>query len=266
MESDRSVRERACVGHRARGLQRGRRCLELLSARPRALAGLPLERRRARRNLRSRTANVFCAGAVERPRSVPEGTHLRSVRHRRKSRRRREGVLVVCRRHADRVVAAMALSLSAGRVPLCAFARRECAARPHAARVRPGTYRRVRRAPLLAGRGRLREGGAERRVRAHPHPQRGTRCGGAARVADVVVPQSMGVGSERGAPVDPRGRRPCGVRSPRRNASADGCSKRVRAAAARRSCCSATTTRTSRGCSPARRRRRIRKTASTTTS
>ena len=99
-------------------------------------ARLPLERRRPRRHLRSRPAHVLRASVLERPRPVPQGAHLRPLRSRGESRRGREGVLVVPRRDADRVVAAVALSLSARRVPLCTAARGERAAREAGPRVR----------------------------------------------------------------------------------------------------------------------------------
>ena len=50
---------------------------EYFPLRARALARLPLERGRARRHLRSRPAHVLRARVLERPRSVPEGAHLR---------------------------------------------------------------------------------------------------------------------------------------------------------------------------------------------
>ena len=74
------VRERAPVGHGARGLQRGRDGLGVPPARPRALARVPLGRGRARRVLRRRAAALPRARALERPRPDPEGAHLRADR------------------------------------------------------------------------------------------------------------------------------------------------------------------------------------------
>ena len=61
-----SVRQRAPVGHRPRGLQRRRRRLVVPAPRPRPIAGLPLGRGRHGRVLRRRAAAVPRAGAVER--------------------------------------------------------------------------------------------------------------------------------------------------------------------------------------------------------
>src|SRR4051812_12092523 len=57
---------RARVGNRARRLQRGWRSMELLSARPRPLACVSLERRWNRGRLRSASVSMFRAGDVER--------------------------------------------------------------------------------------------------------------------------------------------------------------------------------------------------------
>ena len=54
-----AVPQRATVGHRARGLQRERRRLELLHPRPCPLARLPLGRRRHRRHLRRPAAPLL---------------------------------------------------------------------------------------------------------------------------------------------------------------------------------------------------------------
>ena len=71
------VPERAAVGHGARGLQPGRRRLELLLPRPGAVARLPVGRGRHRRDLRRAPAAVPRARAVERRRSDPEGADVR---------------------------------------------------------------------------------------------------------------------------------------------------------------------------------------------
>ena len=89
---------RAGLGHGARGLQRRRRRLGLLPARPRPVAGLPLERGRAWPG--SATSSPGCAWprAVERPRPDPQGADVRAHRQRGQPRRGRQGVLVVPRR------------------------------------------------------------------------------------------------------------------------------------------------------------------------
>ncbi len=113
-----TVPQRAAVGDRARGLQRERRCVELLPARSRPIARLPLGRGRARGVLRSEAAAVFRAGAVERQRSDPEGAAVRPEQRPGQSRRGREGVLLLSRFHADPLVHEVALQVSARGVPL----------------------------------------------------------------------------------------------------------------------------------------------------
>ena len=71
------VPERAPVGDGARGLQRGRRRVELLPARPGALARLPLGRGRDRRDLRRAPAAVPRARALERRGPDPQGADVR---------------------------------------------------------------------------------------------------------------------------------------------------------------------------------------------
>ena len=114
----RPVPRRARLGHRPRGLQRDRRGLGLLPARPRPLARLPLERGRPGRHLRRPPAALLRARVLERPRPDPEGAPLRPHRPAGKPRRGRQGVLVVPRLDADALVDALALHVPAGRVPL----------------------------------------------------------------------------------------------------------------------------------------------------
>ena len=110
---------RARLGHRPRGLQRRRRRLGLLPARPRPLARLPLERGRPR-PASATTGQTLCFAlrVLERPRPDPQGAHLRPDRPRGQPRRGRQGVLVVPRLDADPLVDALALPLPAGRVPV----------------------------------------------------------------------------------------------------------------------------------------------------
>ena len=58
---------------------------------------------------------VLRAGAVERPRSDPEGAAVRPDQQRRQSRRGRQGVLLLPRRDADAFVPQGALQVSAAR-------------------------------------------------------------------------------------------------------------------------------------------------------
>ena len=112
------VPERAGVGHGPRGLLRERRRVELVPARPRAVARLPLERGRHGRDLRHPPRAVPRARALERPRPDPQGAHVRSDGTAGQPRRGRQGVLVVPRGAAEPRAASLALSLPAGGVPL----------------------------------------------------------------------------------------------------------------------------------------------------
>ena len=113
-----TVPQRAAVGHGPRGLQRRRQRVGLLLARPVALAGLPLGRRRARRHLRRQAAAVLRARAVERARPDPEGAPVRPHQQRRQPRRRREGVLLLHRQHADALLHEVPLQVPAAGVPV----------------------------------------------------------------------------------------------------------------------------------------------------
>ena len=92
--------------------------LGLLPARSRAQPRLSLGRGRHRRLLRRPACAVPRARAVERPRSDPQGAAVRPDQRRGQSRRGRQGALLLPRRHADPLVHADALQVSAGRVPL----------------------------------------------------------------------------------------------------------------------------------------------------
>ena len=75
---------------------------------------------------------VLRAGAVERPRSDPEGARLRAHRQPGQSRRGREGVLLLPRRHALAQLDALSLQVSAGRVSRTAgWSKRTAAASRH---------------------------------------------------------------------------------------------------------------------------------------
>src|ERR1700730_8036962 len=75
-----AVPQRARVGHGARGLQPERRRVGILSARSRAVARIPLERRWSRGNLRSSSDDLLRAGAVEWTRSDLERACVWSYR------------------------------------------------------------------------------------------------------------------------------------------------------------------------------------------
>src|SRR5215467_13568768 len=102
-----------------------------------------MERRWPGWHLRPPPAHVPRPGAVERPRSVPEGAYLRAQQPGGQSRRGRQGILVVRRRDADLVLAALALSLSAGRVSIRAAPRGERTARQGGPRIRADRHRGV---------------------------------------------------------------------------------------------------------------------------
>ncbi len=118
---------RAGLGHGARGLQRGRGRLGLLSPRPRALARLPLERRRARRDLRPPPARLLRARALEREGPDPQGAALRPDELRGQPRRGRQGVLVLPRLDADALVHEVPVQVPAGGIPVPAAASRRTA-------------------------------------------------------------------------------------------------------------------------------------------
>ena len=113
------------MGHRPRGLQRRRRRLGLLPARPRPQQGLPLGRGRPGRHLRPLPDPVLRPRPLERARPDPEGAPLRPRAVRGQPRRGREGVLLLPRLHADALVHEVALQVPAARVPVRAAHRGE---------------------------------------------------------------------------------------------------------------------------------------------
>src|SRR3990172_8760111 len=74
--------------------------MELLQPRSSAFTGVPLGGRRSRRLLGRSTATLLRGGAVERQGSDSQGAALRADEQRGESRRRRQGVLLLPRRHA----------------------------------------------------------------------------------------------------------------------------------------------------------------------
>ena len=250
MEGDRPLRERARLGHGARGLQRRRQGLGVLPVRARPLARLPLERGRTRRDLRPRTAHVLRARLLEWARPVPEGAHLRSHRPRGQSRRGRQGVLVVRRRDADRLVAAAGATTirrPSSRTLACAR-RTRGAARTIASSSSPTPASSTatatgRSPPTTRRRRRATSACASASAMRDPRPPSCTccrRCGSA--TAGPGRKASRGPRSVRR-----RIRRPAQrARSPRRRTSAAGGSPRAPIRpAARRSCSSARTRPTS---------------------
>ena len=197
MEEVGPVSQRAPVGNGARGLQRQRRRMGLLSARSRAQPRLSLGRRRARGILRSRAAAVPVAGAVERPRSDSEGAIVRPDQRRRQSRRGRQGALLLPRRDADALVPEDALQVSAARVSIRRARRREPA--PHAQRagIRAARHGRIRAGPLLRRVRRVRAGECRRRADARHGSQPRSRGRDAACAAAAVLPQHLGMAQRR---------------------------------------------------------------------
>ena len=152
-------RQRAAVGHGARGLQRQRHRVGVPAARPRSLARLPLGRGRPRRLLRRRAAALPRPRALERPRPDPEGAHLRAHRQPGQPRRGRQGVLVVPRRDAEPLVEPRgATTTRRARSRTSELVEENARARQARPGVRAARHRDLRRRPLLDRRGALREG------------------------------------------------------------------------------------------------------------
>ncbi len=216
LETVGSVSERAGLGQRARGLQRRGHRLGLLSARPRPLPGLPVERGRPRRNLRSPSAYLLCPGALEPPRPDPQGADLRAERQRGQPRGRRQGVLLLSRQHAHALLHAVPLQVPAGRVPLRTAGRRKPPAREGCARVRADGHGGLRRWPLLRRRGGICKGRPGRPADRHPRQQPRTRRRRARPAPDGVVPEYVVVGfARRAAAAHGRRRHPVGTRAGR---------------------------------------------------
>ena len=124
-----AVPRASAMGHRARGLQRRRRRLGLLPARPRPQPGLSLGRGRHRRHQRRPAAALPGAGPVERHGPDPQGAPLRPDQQRGQPRRGRQGAVLLPRRHADALLPEDALQVSAGAsFPTRGWSRRTAAA------------------------------------------------------------------------------------------------------------------------------------------
>ena len=209
------VSERARLGHRARGLLGGRQRLGQLPARPRTLARVSLERGRHGRHLRHPARALSCARALEREGRHPQGAHVRADRPAGQPRRGCQGVLVVSRGAAEPRIAALALPLPAGRVPL----RAARPPRPRPARSGAGAarHRRVRRGSLLVGGRDLCQGVTDRGAGAHRGREPRPRRGDPRRTANAVVPEHLGM-ERRNRPAADRARR----RGPGRRGSRTG--------------------------------------------
>jgi hypothetical protein len=185
------------MGNRSRGLQPSRHGLGILPAPSRAVAGVPVGRGRDRRNHRQPRTALPRPDALERARPYPEGASLRSQRQRGKSRRGREGVLLLPRLDADSLLHEVPLQVPSGGVSLRGPGERESSPRPPRARVRADRHRSLRGGPVFRRGCRVREGRARRRPRPHHRDQSRPRVGGATSAADSLVSQHMVVGHRR---------------------------------------------------------------------
>ena len=203
--------ERAAVGNRPGGLQRGRRRLELLHARSGPLPRLPLGRGRPGGDLRRQAAALLRARAVEREGPHPEGAGLRPVEQRGEPRRGREGLLLLPRQHPDPFVHEVPLQVPAGRLPLRRPGPDEREADAGGDGVRAPRHRRLRGRPLLRRLRGVRQGRHRRHPREDHGGEPGPGGGRAASPPDAVVPQRLVVvdrepGEEADARADPGAR------------------------------------------------------------
>src|ERR1700722_16948915 len=104
------------MGHGARGLQRKRRCLELLHPRSSAVAGVPVGRGWNCRCVGRPADSVFFAGAVEWGGPNSEGASVRVDELRGQSWGRCEGVLLLHRFDAYSLIHEDAVQVSAERL------------------------------------------------------------------------------------------------------------------------------------------------------
>ena len=103
-------------------------------ARSGSLARLSVERRWHSGYLRPAPIFVFCAGALERPRSDPQGAAVWFDQQRGQPRRRRQGVLLLPGQHADALVHEVSLQISAGGIPVRKAPRRRTGGEPSSTR------------------------------------------------------------------------------------------------------------------------------------
>ena len=220
-----------------------------------------MERRRPRRLLRSPSIHLLRARVVERARSDSQGTALRPDGPRGQPRRGRQGVLLLSRLHADALVHAVALQVSADSVSVRRPRRRERPAEQARSRVRAHRHRCVPRRPLLRRRRRVREGVARRRAH-HDHgrpiaDRTWRRCGFCRRSGSAT--RGRGATPSPSRACGPRRARPRSSPSTSRSTASAGCCAKARRG------CSSPTTRPTRTASSARpTRHRSSRTASTT--
>ena len=144
-----SVSVGALLGHGARGLLHQRRCLAVPQLRAGPRQGLSLGRGRDRRHLRPLPALVLRAGVLERPGPAPQGAPVRRDGVGGQSRRGRQGVLLPFGQHADPLLHALSLQVSAAGISLSPADRGEPAPRRPGRRVRAARHRDLRSGPLL---------------------------------------------------------------------------------------------------------------------
>ncbi len=223
------VPERAPVGHRARGLQRRRQCLELLHPRPGALARLPLGRGRAGRHQRRPPGALLRTRPVERTRPDHQGAPVRAGQQRGQPRRGRQGVLLLSRLDADALVHEVPVQVPAGGFSVRPSCRHQPRSRQARGGVRAARHRCFRREPLLRRVRRVRQGGGRGRAGPHHRVQSRPGCGGSAPAADAVVPQHLVVGRRRRqAAVEGRARQgPCRRSSPPHRPAVPGVARRL---------------------------------------
>ena len=250
--------ERAGVGHRARGLQRRRRGLGVVPARPRPLARLPLERGRAGRHLRHPSAAVPGVGVLERPRPDPEGADLRADRAEGNHGEDAKEYWWYLDSTPTHSWMRWRYHYPQRAFPYDDLVGRERAAAARRAGVRAARHGRLRR-PLLGHHRRLRQGGARRPLRPRPRSNAGPDA-----ATLHVLPTLWFRNTWTWGPTvaGPSSCAPTAARSSPSTTCSARCARAARRAGAR---CSARTRRTRRA-SGACRRRRTRRTASATTS
>src|SRR3984885_9805304 len=110
---------------------------------------------------------MLVTGLVEWQGPDPQGTAVRTDQLRRQSRRRRQGVVLLPRRHAKSLVPEDALQVSAGGFPLFATRRRKPQARRRTKGIRAAGYGTIRRRSLFRRFRRICEGDTRRDAHAN---------------------------------------------------------------------------------------------------
>ena len=205
-----AVPERAPVGHRPGGLQRGRRRLGLLHPRRRPGRGPTAGARTAWPG--SATTSSGCASRIalwNEQDADPQGAAVRPHQLRGQPRRGREGVLLLPGQRAHALLPAVAVQVPAGGVPVRGPGADEPLTVPPGAGVRAARHRRVRRGSLLRRPGRVRQGRPRRP--GLPHHRRTTGARTTRRLhllPDAVVPQHLVLAAARPEPAARAGSRP----------------------------------------------------------